>query len=111
MPISDPTGSTVVELSRAEQWVVHHVLLDSIGLADGATDDRDPDDETLSRNLAVIEKLEAGDFEFTPAELSLLKRACGNHAAQTGAVADRNLAAAVAQRIDGRTDTIVAADD
>lgn len=100
MPISDPTGSTVVELSRAEQWVVHHVLLEAVGLADGKPGREELDEEVLERNLDVIEKVEAGRFEFTPSELSLLKQACGDHARQTRATADRNLASAVADRIE-----------
>lgn len=111
MPLSDPTGSTVVELSRAEQWVVHHVLLQSIGLAEGERADAAPDDETLSRNIAVLEKVEAGDFAFTPKELALLKRACGEHAEHTGAAADRNLASAVAKRIDATTDEPLATEE
>jgi len=103
MSVSDPTGTTVVELSRAEQWVVHHVLLDAIGLADGvcrqSTEATDDTASTLS-SLAAIEKLESGDFAFTPEELDHIRRTCGAHASATEATADRNLATAVAERID-----------
>lgn len=104
MPISDPTGSSVVELSRAEQWVVHHVLLESVGLADGEPDTEEIDDDVIERNVDVLEKVEDGRFEFTPAELSLLKQACGDHAQRTQATADRNLASAVADRIQTTID-------
>lgn len=100
MPVSDPSGSTVVELSRAEQWVVHHVLLDSIGLADGEPGRPSDGTDRPQRTLDVLEKLESGSFEFTADELSLLKRACGDHARTTRATADRNLASSVADRID-----------
>ena len=100
MPVSDPTGTTVVELSRAEQWVVHHVLLDDIGLAAGDVDEALDDREGGGPSLAAIEKLEAGSFQFSPAELDFIRRACGEHARATDAVADRNLASAVAERID-----------
>lgn len=99
MPVSDPTGTTVVELSRAEQWVVHHVLLDAIGLADGDVHESAADDAP-EPSLAAIEKLEEGTYQFTTAELALIQRVCGEHARATDAVADRNLASAVAERID-----------
>lgn len=100
MPVSDPTGTTVVELSRAEQWVVHHVLLDSIGLADGQREHGAEDDELPESCLAMIEKLEEGSFAFTGEELSFLRRACQDHARATRATADRNLASSVADRIE-----------
>lgn len=100
MSVIDSKATTTVELSRAEQWVVHHVLLDVLGLADGDPHDpADPADET-QQSLEVIEKLESGSFEFTPAELSFIRRACGDHARTTRATADRNLASAVANRVD-----------
>ena len=100
MPVTDPTGTTVVDLSRAEQWVVHHVLLDSIGLADGEVADGDQPSDHAESSLAAIEKLEAGSFEFTPSELAFIRRACGDHARSTEATADRNLASSVAERIE-----------
>ena len=103
MPVSDPSGSTVVELSRAEQWVVHHVLLESIGLADGESAAHDGEIESADppqRSLTVLEKIEGGTFEFTTRELSFLQRACDRHARTTQATADRNLASSVAERID-----------
>lgn len=99
MPVPDPTGTTVVELSRAEQWVVHHVLLESIGLADGESRSAEAAD-LPQPSLAILEKLEAGSFEFTSEELTFLKRACSDHARSTRATADRNLASSVAERID-----------
>lgn len=103
MPVSDPSRSTVVELSRAEQWVVHHVLLETIGLADGELSEPSDPDELPQRNLAVLEKLEAGQFEFTADELVFLRRACDRHARVTPATADRNLASSVADRIETAT--------
>lgn len=100
MPVSDPTGTTVVELSRAEQWVVHHVLLDAIGLAAGDVDEAVDDADDPGASLAAIEKLESGSFQFTSDELAFIRRACGAHARATDAVADRNLASSVAERID-----------
>lgn len=100
MPVSDPSGSTVIELSRAEQWVVHHVLLESIGLADGEPGDPTDSTDLPQRSLAVLEKLEAGSFEFTLDELTFIRRACDRHASTTRATADKNLASSVADRIE-----------
>lgn len=108
MPISDPTGTTVVELSRAEQWVVHHVLLDAIGLAAGDVDEAIEDADDAGPSLGAIEKLESGSFQFTADELAFIRRACGAHASATEAVADRNLASSVAERIDLVLDDVTA---
>lgn len=97
MPVTDPSATAVVELSRAEQWVLHHVLLDAIDPAGGSSGVAG-DGARPSRG--VVEKLEAGAFEFTRAELELIRRACRAHARTTEAAADRNLASAVAARID-----------
>ena len=107
MPVSDPTGTTAINLSRAEQWVVHHVLLKSIGLADGEPSTEAIEAAVLEQNLELIEKIEAGFFEFTPAELSIVKQACGIHARRTNAGSDENLASAVVDRIDTTVDDSV----
>lgn len=99
MPVPDPASSVAIDLSRAEQWVSHHVLLDEIGLADGdqtPTDETDPSTQVI---LGVLEKLESGTFEFTAEELTTLQSACREHARTTDATADRNLATAVSDRI------------
>lgn len=100
MSVPDPTGTTIVELSRAEQWVVHHVLLESLGLADGETSQAIEPDDPPQPSLVMLEKLEAGSFEFTGDELRFLRQACADHADSTQATADRNLASSVADRID-----------
>lgn len=100
MPVSDPTGTSAVELSRAEQWVVHHVLLDGLGLAEGGKTGPVAPTVDEDRSLAAIRKLESGSFRFTAEELATIQEACKDHAAETGAAADRNLATAVSERID-----------
>lgn len=100
MSESDRSSATEVELSSAEQWVVHHVLLDALGLADGERSDPENRDPPPEPAIRALEKLEDGAFEFTLAELAVLRRACSDHARNTNAVADRNLASAVAERID-----------
>ena len=97
MPVTGPSATAVVQLSRAEQWVLHHVLLDAVGPDGNAPADQD---EEARPSLDVLEKLEDGTFEFTRAELELIRRSCGAHARNTEAAADRNLATAVAERIE-----------
>lgn len=98
MPVTDPSATVAIVLSRAEQWVLHHVLLESLGLADGATRAGGDGDSTPA--VDVIQKVEAGAFEFTPAELQFIRQVCGDHAERTQVTADRNLASAVADRIE-----------
>lgn len=100
MPVSDPTETNVVQLSSAEQWVVHHVILDSLGLADGKQTGAIEVADPPKLSLSILDKLENGSFEFTPEELRLLQRTCHNHANLTQATADKNLASSVADRID-----------
>ena len=111
MPVSDPTGSTAIELSRAEQWVVHHVLLESIGLADGEPNRDDDAGTPAQQSVDVLEKVEAGTFEFTEEELSFLREACDRHARRTAATADRNLATSVASRIEATGADVSAEND
>lgn len=51
-----------LDLSREEQWVLHHVLLDRIELEAQAPADTDPPPITVYR---VFEKLEAGTHQFS----------------------------------------------
>lgn len=99
MPVPDPTTPVEIELSRAEQWVAHHVLLDAIGLADGSEVPAETDDPAIDVARGALEKLERGTFEFTAGELDALQRACREHARTTEAGADRNLATAISDRI------------
>lgn len=99
MPVSDPASPVEIDLSRAEQWVAHHVLLDAIGLADGTEPPAETNDQTTDAARGALEKLETGTFEFSIGELDALQRACREHALTTEAVADRNLATAVSDRI------------
>lgn len=100
MHASDAADTRTVELSRAEQWVVHHVLLDAIGLADGEVDGAADEPSEDEPTLSAIRTLESGTFRFSPPELAAIREACGDHARTTEAAADRNLASAVADRID-----------
>lgn len=95
MPVTDPTSTTVLDLSRAEQWVLHHVMLEAVAADGGDEAGREP-----GPALRVLEKLEAGAFAFTLAELECVRGACGRHARTTEAAADRNLASAVSARIE-----------
>lgn len=97
MPVTDPSATATVELSRAEQWVLHHVLLDAIGLADGQGGGQVG--ATEQTYFDAIRRLEEGTTEFTLCQPERIRRACAAHARTTNLAADRNLAAAVADRI------------
>jgi hypothetical protein len=51
-----------LELSRAEAWLVHHVMLDSLGLAGPRGEARTP----TPCELRILEQLEDGPPLFTP---------------------------------------------
>lgn len=85
----------MVNLSRAEQWVLHHVMLDVIDSTGDCPSESGPD---VAR--CVLEKLEEGEFRFTRAELDYVRRASRNHAMTTESAADRNLSSAVSARIE-----------
>lgn len=95
MPVTDPTTVTTIDLSRAEQWVLHHVMLDTI-----ETRNDHAGGGSLDPAIRVLEKLETGEFAFTRTELECIRRSCRTHAQTTEAAADRNLATAITDRIE-----------
>lgn len=100
MPATDQTVTRTLELSRAEQWVVHHVVLDALRLLDQETPRETEDEDVIPIGRVVLEKLEAKTDEFTPRELALIYRTCQNHAKLTEEASDRNLASAITTRIE-----------
>ena len=97
MTASTDVSPVSLDLSRPEQWIVHHVMLDSIGLGPGDDDLTDPP----ACVLAVIGKLESDDHEFTPLELDHIGYACGAYARREGTPeVDRELAATIVARVD-----------
>jgi len=93
------TDAVALDLSLGEAWLVHHALLDLVGLG---SPDGDPVDEVPRGVVSVLVKLEDGSRDFTPMELRHIRAACGRYTnrADGVATADRIHAAAVVHRID-----------
>lgn len=86
-----------IDLSPAEQWVVHHVMLDSIGLARPQPTPEEPPEWVIE----ILQKVEGEDHEFTPLELDHIQHECSAYARDTQTPdSDRELATAIAERID-----------
>lgn len=86
-----------LELSRAEEWLVHTVMLDGLGLAGPGSDSRTP----TPCELRILEQLENGPPVFTPIELDHIRHACGSYSrAKDVPTGDRDLAADILHRID-----------
>ena len=69
MNIPDRQGALTLYLSREEQWIVHHVLLDRMELEARAPVDAEPPPIEVFR---IFEKIEAGVEQFSPKELQHL---------------------------------------
>jgi hypothetical protein len=92
------TTAQPVEFSRAEEWVVHHVMLDQLTGADA-------DEEQPWWALGIASKLEAGMLAFTPFEAWRLRRDLRAYASDRCTPdEDAQLAEAVVERIDERFD-------
>ena len=97
MSTNTQSHHVVIEMSLAESWVVHHVLLDSIGLASGEDPNKTPPDWVVR----ILRKVEAEEFDFSTLELDhvcheLSKYAC----AEDTPAADRRLARQVISRAE-----------
>lgn len=66
-PTPSPVETTSLSLSHAEQWTLHHVLLDRL--------DRDGDEATADeRHLRrAFERIDAGETTFTRAQLAAIQ--------------------------------------
>lgn len=96
MTIND-AGLTRIELSRAEQWVVHHLMLDSIGLAAADSTPEEPPKYVIR----ILQNLETGANEFTPLELDHIRYACSSYTRGNDIPeAERKVAASVIRQID-----------
>lgn len=78
-----------LDLSREEQWVVHHVLLDRIESERQSPEDADPPSLAVFR---AFEKLEAGTHRFSPSECRCLEDELRQYADADG-IPDCDLAA------------------
>ncbi|NHN41449.1 hypothetical protein G9C85_07330 [Halorubellus sp. JP-L1] len=96
-PAPDRTPTNRLELSRAEAWVVHHVVLAHLL-------DEDADAQPWWA-LEVAEKLEAGENRFTAFEAWRLRCALVEYADRDATPeADVALSVAVVDRIDSEFD-------
>ncbi len=99
-PTSNPVAPDAqpVELSRAEEWVIHSLMLDQ--LTDETTDGDQP-----WWALGIASKLESGVHLLSPFEAWRLRRDLREYADADGTPPeDADLAEAVAERIDRRFD-------
>lgn len=67
-PTTGGTNSKRLELSPAEQWVLHHLMLDRLESA------REQYDSTPWWAVDVVEKLERGELSFSTFEAWRLRR-------------------------------------
>jgi hypothetical protein len=71
-PMDEPDATDApVELSRAEQWTLHHVLLDRLADAEADADGREG--EPPSELRRAFERLDRGETTFTRAQLEQLQ--------------------------------------
>lgn len=91
--LNEPSRSTL-NLSREEQWVLHHVMLDRIELELHAPETTDPPSIAVYR---VFEKLENGIHRFSQRERQCIKEELQQYAdaaetpSQDRPIADRIL--------------------
>lgn len=70
MTLSSERQEHTIDLSREEQWVLHHVMLNRMELEVQAPADTDPPPIAVYR---VFEKLEAGTHRFSQCERQCLR--------------------------------------
>lgn len=71
-------AETTIELTHEEQWALHRALTDYAQVA--LREDTELPLPTVE--LALVEKIEDGEFTFTPFELSRLRYQAAFHAAR-----------------------------
>lgn len=87
------------EFTLKEQWAMHQAFLDYIEVA--TRDDTDLPEPTIE--IAILEKIEDGDFSFTAFEVDRLRYECDHHATSEHALdRDRAPARSVVEKIDSR---------
>lgn len=97
MTATNQTDAVSIDFTLEEQWVVHHVVLDTIGLArkDPAPKSEDPP----WRVIRILEALEDGHYSFTLFELDFLRDACRVYA---NGLDEASADAAIAETVIGR---------
>lgn len=100
VPAHTPTIS--LDLSRQDQWILQHVLLDRVERKARTAEQSDP--PTLGAFRAV-DTLEAGVYEFTSDERGVLARELtASVEADCAAERDRDAAAALLERVRDAVD-------
>lgn len=96
---TNPTPTSAFDFSLEEQWAVHAAILAYIERSAG-------DGSELAEHaveVAILEKIEAGEFEFTAFELDRIRYECAYHAdSEMAPLIDREPAMAVVEKIDRR---------
>lgn len=96
--MSRTTPTTRLDLSRDEQWLVHHIMLDHLGFGPSDDDGSDP----FVCTLAIVEKIERDRMNFTRIELDQIRSGCRAYAESDLTPAqDVETALGLAKRIDG----------
>lgn len=70
MTLQNERRDITLDLSREEEWLIHHVILDRIELERRTPEDSEPPSLAVYR---VFEKLEAGVHRFSPRERECLQ--------------------------------------
>ncbi len=104
MTVPRYTGAVALPLPRDARWVVHHLMLDTLGLARA---EADPVQNPPQPVVSVLEKLESDEQFFTPFELDQIRYACKAYTLDADAPRDdRDCAQAVVRRIDEVLDDV-----
>lgn len=90
-----------LNLTLAQQWVIHHALLEYVEIA------ADADLPEPTAEVRMLEKIEAGILAFTACELRRLRQVCERHAdSEHTPTQDHEPARTVARKI-GRLSPVV----
>lgn len=96
---ADTAPDSEVEFTLEEQWAIHQAFLNYVEMA--VQDDTDLSQPAVE--IAILEKIEDGDFAFTEFELDRLRYECAHHATSESAPEiDRESARSVVEKIDRR---------
>lgn len=94
---TNTTPTTEFEFTLEEQWAIHQAFLDYVEIA--VRDDTDLPQPTVA--IRILEKIEEGEFAFTPFEIDRLRYECDHHATSAYAPdVDREPARSVVRKID-----------
>lgn len=78
MTTANESGAVSIDFTWAEEWLVHHVVLDTMGLA--AKEPTPRADDPPWRVVRILEAIEEGQYAFTLFELDFIRDACRAYA-------------------------------